>query len=351
VDETIIIVGFRKEMIQAAFGDDFRGMRLTYLEQKEQLGTGHAVLQAKHLVGDRFIVMNGDDLFHRDNVKACLRYRMACIVQKVKDPSKFGVWTVDSDDRITGFAEKPKAFVSDLVNCGLYVLGREVFDELEKLGKSERGEYELNEAVNNMAKRAEVFCVEAVNHWLPIGYPWSILEANHKLLSEMKQSNIFGQVEPGVTVSGNVYIGPGTVIKAGTYMEGPAYIGKNCVIGPGAYIRPDTVIEDGCVIRAEVVDSVIMKNTVAKHFSYIGHSVIGEGVNIAAGTVTADYRHDGAEHKTIMNGKEIRTGRRKLGAFIGDGARLGINTSIYPGRKIWPGKTTLPGQVVDRDIT
>jgi bifunctional UDP-N-acetylglucosamine pyrophosphorylase/glucosamine-1-phosphate N-acetyltransferase len=92
-----------------------------------------------------------------------------------------------------------------------------------------------------------------------------------------------------------------------------------------------------------------MKNSTAKHFSYIGHSVIGEDVNIAAGTVTSDYRHDGKEHTTMINGRKIGTNRRKLGAFIGDNVRTGINTSIYPGRKIWPGMFTLPGEIVKED--
>ena len=351
VDEVILIVGYRKEMIQAAFGDTFKGMKLTYIEQKEQLGTGHATMQAKYLIKGRFIVMNGDDIFHRENIKELLKYRLSCLVKRVRDPSRFGVWIVDDENRIKNFAEKPKDYVSSLVNCGLYVLDERVFRELELLKKSERGEYELNEAVNNLAKYEDVYCVDAPGHWLSIGYPWSILEANQILLSGMKQSIIMGQVEPGVTIKGNVYIGHGTIIKSGTYIEGPVHIGKNCVIGPNAYIRPDTVIEKECKIRAEIIDSHIMRNTTAKHQSYIGHSIIGENVNIAAGTVTADHRHDGKDHITEVNGTCVETGRRKLGAFIGDSVKTGINTSIYPGRKIWPGKTTLPGQVVDKDIT
>jgi bifunctional UDP-N-acetylglucosamine pyrophosphorylase/glucosamine-1-phosphate N-acetyltransferase len=93
-----------------------------------------------------------------------------------------------------------------------------------------------------------------------------------------------------------------------------------------------------------------MDKATAKHNSYIGHSVIGENCNIACGTVTADYRHDSKSNTTLVQGKKIDTGRRKLGAFIGDNVRTGIGTLIYPGRKIWPNKSTLPGQVVKEDI-
>jgi bifunctional UDP-N-acetylglucosamine pyrophosphorylase/glucosamine-1-phosphate N-acetyltransferase len=350
VDEVILIVGYRKEMIQAAFGDDFKGMKLTYIEQEEQLGTGHAVLQAKYLINGRFIAMNGDDIFHKDNVKECLKYKLSCLVQKVRDPSRFGVWVVDDDSRIKDFAEKSKEFVSNLVNCGLYVLDERIFNEIEQLKKSERGEYELNEALNNLAGYEDIYCVETVNYWLSIGYPWSLLEANQKILSKMKQSVIMGQVEPGVTIKGNVYIGPGTIVKSGTYIEGPSYIGKNCVIGPNAYFRPNTVIGDECLIRAEIDDSMIMKGSKAQHHSYIGDSVIGEYVNIAGGVLTSNRRHDRKNHVTIVNGKRVDTGKGFLGAFIGDHVRTGVGTIIYPGRKIWPGKHTLPGQIVEKDI-
>jgi UDP-N-acetylglucosamine diphosphorylase/glucosamine-1-phosphate N-acetyltransferase len=349
VDEVILVVGFMKEAVMEHFGPDFRGMKLTYIEQGKQLGTGHATLCAKHFAGDRFILMNGDDIYHRENMRACLKYRLAVLGSRVKDPSRFGVWITGHDGKIQGFSEKPKKFVSDMANCGLYVLTSEIFDELELLKKSERGEYELNEALNVLAKRTDAYCVEAEYHWLPIGYPWSVLEANHVLLSEYRQSFILGEVEPNVTIKGNVYIGPGTIVKSGTYMEGPVYIGRDCRIGPNAYIRPDTVIEDSCEIRAETVDSLIMRNTKAKHCSYIGHSVIGENANVAGGTLTTDYRHDGKTHETIVNGSRIDTGRAKLGAFLGDDVKTGAGTIIYPGRKIWPGLSTLPGEIVKED--
>ncbi len=92
-----------------------------------------------------------------------------------------------------------------------------------------------------------------------------------------------------------------------------------------------------------------MDNTTSKHTSYAAHSVIGEHVNIGAGTITADYRHDGKNNITIVNGNKIDTGRRKLGAFIGDNVNTGIGTLIYPGRKLWPGTYTSPGEIVKID--
>jgi bifunctional UDP-N-acetylglucosamine pyrophosphorylase/glucosamine-1-phosphate N-acetyltransferase len=148
-----------------------------------------------------------------------------------------------------------------------------------------------------------------------------------------------------------VYVGEGAHIKRGTYIEGPVYIGRGTVVGPNAYLRPGTVVLDRCHIGfgAEIVDTLIMSGTVCKHRAYIGHSVIGERVNVGAGLVTADYRHDGGQISTPVKGEKVETYRTKLGAFIGDDVRLGVHTSIYPGRKLWPGTSTLPGEVVTAD--
>ena len=85
------------------------------------------------------------------------------------------------------------------------------------------------------------------------------------------------------------------------------------------------------------------------HLSYVGDSVLGEKVNLGCGTITANFRHDGANHRSMVKGELVDTGRRKLGAILGDGVHTGINTSIYPGRKLCPGTSTLPGEVGIRD--
>lgn len=348
-DEAVIVVGFMKDKIREYFGDEFMGIRLAYAEQGEQLGTGHALLSAEPHLSGEFIALAGDDIYSRENIENLLKETPSLLGMEVRDPSRFGVW-VEKEGFVSGFQEKPEEPLSNLANCSLYVLGPEIFPHLRALRKTKRGEYELNEAVNSLARERPVRIVRAKEGWIPVGYPWHVLEANQYLLDRMKPA-MEGEVDELARITGKVSIGPGTVIRAGTCIEGPVLIGKNCTIGPGAYLRPHTSIGDNCRIRAEVVDSVIMDNTTAKHHSYIGHSVIGRNVNIAAGTVTADYRHDASEHRALIKGRKVSTGRKKLGAFIGDGVRTGINTTIYPGRKIWPGLTTLPGEIVKKDIT
>jgi bifunctional UDP-N-acetylglucosamine pyrophosphorylase/glucosamine-1-phosphate N-acetyltransferase len=136
------------------------------------------------------------------------------------------------------------------------------------------------------------------------------------------------------------------------FIEGNVVIGANCKIGPNCYIRGSTSIGEGCHIgqSVEIKNCLILSGTNVGHLSYIGDSVLGEGVNLGAGTTTSNLRHDGQNHRSSVNGELIDTGRRKFGTIIGDGVHTGINTSIYPGRKLWPGTTTRPGEIVGRDL-
>jgi len=82
----------------------------------------------------------------------------------------------------------------------------------------------------------------------------------------------------------------------------------------------------------------------------VGDSVLGANVNFGCGTITANFRHDEGNHRSMVKGELVDTGRRKLGTIVGDAVHTAINTSIYPGRKLWPHTSTLPGEVVNRDI-
>ena len=189
-------------------------------------------------------------------------------------------------------------------------------------------------------------------YWLPISYPWSLLEANEMLLKEKKEFKKEGVVEAGATLKGSVEVGRNSTIKAGSYIEGPVIIGDGCEIGPNCHIRPFTSIGNGCHIGncADVKNSIIMDGAKVPHLSYVGDSVIGENVNVGGGSMVANLRHDNANVKSMVNGQLVDTGRRKFGTAIGDGAKLGAATIIYPGRKVWPGRTTKPGEAVKEDI-
>lgn len=185
-----------------------------------------------------------------------------------------------------------------------------------------------------------------------IRFAWDLLRANESFVAGLAENRIDGEVHPSAVIEGVIHLGAGTRILPGVYIEGNVVIGANCKIGPNCYIRGNTSIGDGCHIgqSVEIKNCLILSKTNVGHLSYVGDSVLGEKVNFGAGTTTSNLRHDGKNHRSMVGGELLDTGRRKFGAIIGDGAHTGINTSIYPGRKLWPHTTTRPGEIVSRDL-
>ncbi len=185
-----------------------------------------------------------------------------------------------------------------------------------------------------------------------ITYPWHLLRIHEELLAEIKESRIEGTVREGVFIDGTLILGEGSVILPGVYIEGVAVIGKNCKIGPNCYFRGYTSLGDKCHVgqAVEVKNSIFMDKVAAGHLSYIGDSIVCSNTNFGAGTITSNFRHDGKNHRSIVRGELIDTGRRKFGSIIGENVHTGIHTSIYPGRKIWADVSTLPGDIVKYDI-
>ena len=185
-----------------------------------------------------------------------------------------------------------------------------------------------------------------------IRYPWDLLAIHEQVLAAVAGPRISGDVDPGATVSGTLVLGKGSRLLPGVYVEGTVVIGENCKVGPNCYIRGSTSIGDNCHIgqAVEIKNSIIMEGASIGHLSYCGDSIIGRKVNFGAGTITANFRHDGKTHRSLVEGALVDTGRRKFGAVVGDHVHTGIHTSIYPGRKLWPHASTLPGEIVKTDM-
>lgn len=371
VSEAILVVGYKKEMIEQAIGNNFQGIKITYVEQKEQLGTGHAVLCAKKYIkcqkskisehdqkqkkfltkDEKFLIIPGDDLFSKKDIKNSLKHNLCILVKEVNDPEKWGIVSFGNDLYMTGIEEKPKIPKSALASTGLMVMNYELINILEKEEKTKRGEIEIPSALNKLSKKEKIYCQKVEDYWLPIGYPWHILEANEFLLSKLKKNDIKGKIGKNVHIDGKIVLGKNSEILPGTYIEGNIFIGENTKIGPNSYIRGSTTIGDNSKIGqgVEVKNSVIGDGSKVPHLSYVGDSIIGENCNLGAGTIVANLRHNHLHVKTSIKDELVSTGRKKFGTVIGDNVHTGINTAIYPGRKIWPNLTTNPGEIILKD--
>jgi UDP-N-acetylglucosamine diphosphorylase / glucose-1-phosphate thymidylyltransferase / UDP-N-acetylgalactosamine diphosphorylase / glucosamine-1-phosphate N-acetyltransferase / galactosamine-1-phosphate N-acetyltransferase len=182
-------------------------------------------------------------------------------------------------------------------------------------------------------------------------FPWDLLTIQERVMT-CWQEEISGDVHPSAVIEGSLKLGKGSRILPGVFIEGNVVIGEGCKIGPNCYVRGSTAIGDRCHIgqSVEIKNSIILSGTNVGHLSYVGDSILGENVNFGAGTIVSNFRHDGRNHLSAVNGVQTDTGRRKFGAVIGDGVHTGIGTLFYPGRKIGPGLFTLPGDIVRKDI-
>lgn len=356
----IFVVNYLKEKIIDYISRNYSSkVNVEFVHQEKTLGTGHAVKALKNIVDERFLLIYGDVYVERNVVKKILteaeNFENILIGVPVNNPWDYGVLII-KNGFLEGIVEKPEQGKepSNIVNAGVYVLNTEIFNSLEEIGISPRGEIELTDAITKLAKRSKVKVITVdSSEWFELGKVWDILELNRIMLKRVKKTEIEGIIEGNVSViKGHVIVGKNTIIRSGTYIEGPVFIGENCIIGPNSYIRPYTVLGNHVRIGAscEIKASVIMDHTHISHLNYVGDSVIGEHVNFGAGTITANLRLDNRTVKVTLKGKRVDSGRRKLGAFIGDYVKTGINVSLMPGVKIGPYTWIAPGLVIYEDI-
>lgn len=183
-----------------------------------------------------------------------------------------------------------------------------------------------------------------------VNYVWEVLDRLHDYLLAQPLGSIEIDIPNGVHLVNPhlISIGAGTEVEPGAYIKGPCLIGKNCSIRHTAYLRGDVLVEEGSVIghASEVKHSIFLKNAKAAHFAYVGDSILGSGVNLGAGTRLANLRFDNSEI-FIKHGKEvIPTGRRKLGAILGDGVQTGCNSVCNPGTCCYPETFIIPCKAV-----
>ena len=161
--------------------------------------------------------------------------------------------------------------------------------------------------------------------------PWALLgEPLDAVLARLPSSHIEVGIGEDVHLAGDrIFIGRGSRIHPGCALEGPLYIGHDVEVRPGAYVRGGVWIGDGCIVGAstEIKRAILLPGARAPHLNYVGDSILGAGGNLGAGTILSNFRHDGREIRV----GPLESGRRKLGAVLGDGVLTGCNSVLHPG--------------------
>lgn len=158
-------------------------------------------------------------------------------------------------------------------------------------------------------------------------------------ISQYLSSATLGKIE--IDIPSNVYlinpdkisIGKGSILEPGSYIKGPCILGENCVVRHGAYIRGDFIAGNNCVIGhdTEIKNSIFLDNVHAAHFAYLGDSILGNYVNLGAGTKCANLKFDHSHVYVSVEGRRVDSGMKKFGAIIGDFSQTGCNSVTNPG--------------------
>ncbi len=356
VKDIYILVGWKANKIKEYYGDGSRfGLRIKYLEQRERMGTAHAIGCADGSIDEPFVCVNGDVIVFQDDLERMMEKHRATGghvmgTVTVEHPERFGVIEADGD-RLVKIHEKPKAPPTKMINAGAFVFNPDIFERIKETPKSVRGEYEITDTLNSLASEGGVRIEELKEGWMDVGLPWDLLNANEILMARLK-GKVEGTVEKGAYLHGEVVVEKGARIRSGAYIEGPTYISEGCDIGPNCYIRASTCLGPGVKVGAsvEVKNSIVMSKTHVPHHNYVGDSILGERCNLGAGTKVANLRFDDKPVKVSFKGQLIDSGRRKLGVIMGDDVKTGINAMIDPGTIIFENSIIGPGATARGNI-
>ncbi len=323
--------------------------------QNEPKGMADAILSAKDLIEGDILVVNAEDIVDGAAYAKASAAKGEVVVTGIKMDKYFpGGYIKGEAGRVKGIVEKPGEGnePSDLVKLvvDFFKDGKKLISYLEKAQSGEDDVYE--KALNQMiSDGVEIKFVKYQGTWVPLKYPWQILDILSYFLESIEQ-----HISPGATVSekaiisGNVVIEEGAKVFEGAVIKGPCYIGKNVIVGNNTMVR-ESDLEEGCVtgFNSDITRSYIGANSWF-HTNYIGDSVIEGDFGMGSGAVLANLRLDDHTIRVVVAGEQVDSGRHKLGLMVGKGSRVGVNASVMPGVKVGSNSFVGPGLTLYHDV-
>ena len=283
----IVVGGDTAPEIEAAVGDGSRwGAQITYIHQEAPLGLAHAVKISRDFLGDeRFVMFLGDNVIQGGisgliEQFASSQWHSQIVLKSVAEPQHYGVAELDRDGRIRHLVEKPKDPQSNLALVGIYMFDHHVFEAVNAIQPSWRGELEITDAILHLVEQG--FRVHPYIHegwWIDTGKPTDMLEANALVLDEIEH-HIEGQVDQDSKITGKVTVERGAEV-INSVIRGPAIIGERTQI-INAYIGPFTsVYHDVHIESSEIEHSIVLENSrVVNLPARLEDSLIGRNVEI-----------------------------------------------------------------------
>jgi len=267
-------------------GEQF-GARVSYILQDAPRGIAHGIKIAQEYIGDdKFVLFLGDNFIRDGIIPQVAAFRdhamnAQIILYKMDDPSSLGVAVLDDDGRVTRLVEKPRQFISPYAVIGIYMFDHHVFEAVNTIKPSTRGELEITDTIQYLIdQKLNVRAHLLQGWWIDTGKVQDILEANRLVLDVLEAKNE-GQVDKDSRIEGRVVLGKGVVVVNST-IRGPAIIGERTRI-ENAYVGPYTSIHHDCLISScEIEHSVILENShIHELDKRLADSLIGRNVEVA----------------------------------------------------------------------
>ena len=381
----VLVVGYKAETVRQVVGDAAQ-----YVLQEQQLGTGHAVMQAEALLKgqtDCVIVTYADmPLLRPETLQRLVETQknnpgpISMVTVIAPDPRGFGRIIRQPDGSVAAIVEEAAASPEQLkvteLNVGAYCFSADwLWDTLHRIPISAKGEYYLTDTVEAAVKSGlpvQAIIMDDMIETIGINTRVHLAEAETAMRQRINRAHMLSgvtMIDPASTyIEPGVQIGAETTIWPNTYLHGKTSVGAGCMIGPNSIIR-DTQIGPNCTVLSsvlegavleagvdvgpfarlrkgaylcegvhmgnfgEVKDSTLGPHVKMGHFSYIGNAIIGAATNIGAGTVTCNF-----------------DGEKKHPTVIGENVFIGSDTMLVAPVKIGDGARTGAGAVVTKDI-
>jgi glucose-1-phosphate thymidylyltransferase len=341
IDRIAVVVGYHRERVQEYFGPTHRDVPLEYVVQAKQLGSGHALLQARDVVDGPLVVVNGDRIIEAGSVSQIVdasesdESPAAMAYIERRNAHQYGAVTVQ-DRHVEEIVEKPEIDAYRLINAGIYAFDPGVFDEIEATERH-AGELGLPDTITRLIERDRVRAVKVGGLWVDATFPWDLLEVASEVLAR-------GRVHEPPTRDG-VWIDHDAQVSTDALIQPPVVVGADCEVGAGAVLGPDTALGRNVTVGPNVTvqRAVLDDDTRVDAGSTLIDAVIGQDVHVGAGVVVPGGPGD------VRVGREIHEDQR-LGAVLADRARAEGAVSFAPGTLVGPNATLRSGARIDGKV-
>jgi len=332
--QVVLVVGYRRERVQEYFGPTYRDVPLQYVHQDKQLGSGHALLQARSTVDGPMLVVNGDRIIEANSVRSVIETfedddaTAAMAVLERRDTTQYGAVTLHGRD-VADLVEKPDTDEYRLINGGIYAFEPSIFEVIDETQR-DAGELALTDSILRLLETDRVRGVRVGGLWVDATYPWDLLEVAEEVLAR-------GRVAEPARHE-DVWVDDDATVHDDATLRGPVVVGSDCEVGPGAVVGPNVALGQNVTVgpNATIERSVVDTDARVDTGSTLQDAVLGGTVHLGAASTIPGGPADVRVGSTVFEDQQ-------LGAVVADRTRARGGATFEPGTLVGPKVRIGPG--------